>query len=298
MTELVVRHIDFRFDDSIPFHWNPGNPYWGNLVNFITLMAPPFERYAIRATRAALPRIHDQAVKEDAELFCRQEAQHARHHRAHMTLLTRKHPGLEGVLNDINASFEAMYRRESLDYHLAYVATVELCFGPLASFVIENREALFIDADPHIAGFMLWHLVEELEHRNSAIDIYRDVVGSHAYRLKTLAKTGRQLNEVGRIAREGFQPACASRSGWGGGGRRAGPVQFDSPAATTGSAVSTGGYAPALPPARPPAPAAVGGPVVYRSGGGDGHDPLLSTGPISTVTDAPGRTQLVFEEPW
>ena len=221
MTELVVRHIDFRFDDSIPFHWNPGNPYWGNLVNFITLMAPPFERYAIRATRAALPRIHDQAVKEDAELFCRQEAQHARHHRAHMTLLTRKHPGLEGVLNDINASFEAMYRRESLDYHLAYVATVELCFGPLASFVIENREALFIDADPHIAGFMLWHLVEELEHRNSAIDIYRDVVGSHAYRLKTLAKTGRQLNEVGRIAREGFNRHAPA----GPGGVEAGDVR-------------------------------------------------------------------------
>jgi len=218
---LVVRDIDFRFDDSIPFHWNPGNPCWGNLVNFITLIAPAFERYAIRATRAALPLIRDPAVRRDAELFCRQEAQHARHHIAHMALLLRQHPGLGDVVGAINASFEAMYRREPLRYHLAYVATVELCFGPLAAFFIDNRRVLFVDADPRIAAFILWHLVEEFEHRNSAIDIFNDVVGRHGYRLSTLPAVARQLAAIERIAREGFNRVVPA----GPGGVAAGDVR-------------------------------------------------------------------------
>lgn len=215
---LAVRDIDFRFDDSIPFHWNPGNPYWGNLVNFITLIAPAFERYAIRATREALPLIRNRAVREDAELFCRQEGQHARHHMAHMALLLRKQPGLQGVLEQINESFESMCRRETLHYHLAYVATVELCFGPLAAFFIDHRGALFIGADPRIASFILWHLVEEFEHRHSAIDIFDDVVGSHGFRLKTLPAVARQLAEVERIAREGFNDAAPLAPGGVGAG--------------------------------------------------------------------------------
>ena len=73
MTGLVVRDLDFRFDDDIALHWNPGNPHWSNLVNFITLIAPAFERYAIRATRDALPRIRNPAVRADAELFTSKE---------------------------------------------------------------------------------------------------------------------------------------------------------------------------------------------------------------------------------
>jgi predicted metal-dependent hydrolase len=204
LAELKIRKIDFRFDDSIPFHWNPANPCWGNLVNFITLIAPAFERYAIRATRDGMPEIESAAVRKDAELFCRQEAQHARHHIAHLSWLMRRHPGLEDVRDAINGSYEALAQRESLAFHLTYVATIELCFASLAKFIIDNRRVLFEGADPRIASFILWHLVEEFEHRNSAFDIYRDVVGSHLYRLKILPAVARHLSEIETIAREGF----------------------------------------------------------------------------------------------
>src|SRR6478752_3349984 len=91
---LKVRQIDFQFSDAIPFQCNPNNPYWSNFVNFITLIAPGFERYFIKAIRQVMPQIRNPAVKADADLFCQQEAQHSRQHLAHMKVLSAYYPGL------------------------------------------------------------------------------------------------------------------------------------------------------------------------------------------------------------
>lgn len=201
---LTVRQIDFQFSGHIPFQSNPDNPHWSNFVNFITLIAPGFERYFIKAIRQVMPEIKDAAVKADADLFCQQEAQHSRQHLAHMKVLSAYYPGLDDVRREVTASYERLFERESMEFHLSYAATVELCFGPLASFLVAHRDALFKGGDATIASFMLWHLVEEFEHRNSAIDVYNDVVGSYFYRVKSATGVVKHLAEIAKIVRDGF----------------------------------------------------------------------------------------------
>nr|WP_253073288.1 metal-dependent hydrolase [Sinobacterium norvegicum] len=99
------------------------------------------------------------------------------------------------------------------EFHLAYAAIVELCFGPFAQFVVDNRETLFVDADPRVASFFLWHMVEEFEHRNAAIDIYNDVVGSYWFRLKTVPKVIKHLAEINTIIETAFQQHCPPQTG-------------------------------------------------------------------------------------
>lgn len=201
---LKVRRIDFPFSAAIPFQCNPHNPHWSNFVNFITLIAPGFERYFIKAIRQVMPQIKDPAVRADADLFCQQEAQHSRLHLEHMKVLCGYFPGLDEVRRDVTASYERLFERESMAFHLSYAASIELCFGPLASFLVTHRDALFKGGDPTIASFLLWHLVEEFEHRNSAIDVYNDVVGSHWYRVKTAPKVALHIAEIAKIVRRGF----------------------------------------------------------------------------------------------
>lgn len=214
MSELKVRKIDFRFDDDIPFQSCPNNPHWGNFVNLITLIGPGFERYFIRAIREAMPRIRDQRVRQDAELFCQQEAQHSRQHLAHLRVLSNKYPGLAETAKQVTASYEKLLASKPLEFHLAYAATVELGFGPSAKFMINHRDALFAGGDRRIASFILWHFVEEFEHRNAAYDVYQDVVGSYLYRLRTAPRVARHLAEVYCICRAGLRDhvpadACA-----------------------------------------------------------------------------------------
>src|SRR6478752_6202225 len=126
MNTIKVRQIDFCFSETIPFQCNSNNPHWSNFVNFITLIAPGFERYFIKAIRQVLPQIKDAAVRADAELFCQQEAQHSRQHLAHMKVLSAYYPGLDQVRRDVTASYEQLFERESMKFHLSYAATVEL----------------------------------------------------------------------------------------------------------------------------------------------------------------------------
>lgn len=40
------------------------------------MIGPAFERYFIKAFKQAIPLLRDEALNQDAELFCHQEAQH------------------------------------------------------------------------------------------------------------------------------------------------------------------------------------------------------------------------------
>lgn len=205
MSNLKVRKIDFQFPDDIKLQWSPNNPYWGNCVNYASVIGPAFERYFIRTFREAMPQIHDPQVKEDAELFCQQEAQHSRHHLEHMRMLTRKYPGLEETRQQVLASYENLLATKDLKFHLAYAAGIELMFGPVARFVVDNRAALMGGSDSRIASFMLWHLVEEFEHRNSAYDVYNELIGNYWYRVKTFPQVAKHIYDVYKITMAGFE---------------------------------------------------------------------------------------------
>ena len=205
MSDLKVRKIDFQFDRDIDFQAFPETPEWGNFVNVITLIAPAFERYFIKAFRAVIPDMQDAALKSDAEAFCAQEAQHSKHHLAHLALLADYYPGLADTEKHIKASYEKLFNEETVDFHLAYAATVELTFGPIAKFVIDNKKDLFKGSDQRLASFILWHLVEEFEHRNSAIDVYKSQVGSYTYRMRTAPRVFKHIFDVYQISLNGFK---------------------------------------------------------------------------------------------
>jgi predicted metal-dependent hydrolase len=198
---LKVRSIDFQFTDDIPTEWNGHNPGWANAFHYLCFMAPGFERYFVRSVGRAIKDIRDPAVAEDARLFCRQEGQHARHHVAQLHMLERRYPGIESIISQITEHYDLLYEQESIPFHLAYMAVVEATFAPVTRFIIVNREHLFDDPDPRMASFMMWHFVEEYEHRHSAHDIFEDVVGSYTYRLRSTPKIVRHLAQAVGIIR-------------------------------------------------------------------------------------------------
>src|SRR4029453_6571501 len=167
MPRLTVRGPPFRIDASVPFQWQPANPSFGLFGNTFTFLAIAFERYIVTATRQAMPRITDPAVAEEAECFVRQEAQHARAHRMHANAMFTQYPGLEETLAAANAAYDRLLEREDVEFHLAYIATLEATFTPLFKMVFDNRRQLFAGGDERVGTLLLWHFVEEIEHRSS-----------------------------------------------------------------------------------------------------------------------------------
>jgi len=196
MTDLEIRQIPFEFDELTPFQWNPANPRFAMFCNAVSFFAPGFDKYIVLATRAARKRIQDPAVLDEADAFLQQEAQHARVHRQHLDALIAQHRGLQSTLDDMVASYDALYASEPLEFHLAYIANVEATFTPRFGMLLDHREHLFDDEDPRVASLLLWHFVEGIEHRSSAYILYSAVVPSRSYRLRRVPKVARHLRSL------------------------------------------------------------------------------------------------------
>jgi hypothetical protein len=50
--------------------------------------------------------------------------------------------------------------------------------------MLNNADTLFAPGDDRVASLFLWHFVEEIEHRSSALIIYDAIVGDPWYRMR------------------------------------------------------------------------------------------------------------------
>lgn len=204
MTDLQVRKIDFSFDETIPFQWLPSHPKFGLMADAISIMAIAFEKFIVTSTRRAIPLITDPAAAEEAEAFLRQEAQHAKNHRRHLAALISQYPDLQKTVDAAVASFDRIIETEPLRYQLAYTADLEATFTPIFKLMLDHEDVLFRPGDERVASLFLWHFVEEVEHRSSALIVYDAVVGDRWYRARVVRTVFRHVMQVYRDILAGF----------------------------------------------------------------------------------------------
>ena len=171
--DIVVRRIPFVLNEGIDPVWNPGKREWSHMVNGASLTMPYLEPFLIKTMREALPHIDDERLREEAQGFVEQEAQHYQNHRRYNDMLKSK--GYE-VLEQVEEGYRDEYAalsRCSLRWKLAYSAGFETMTVGVTEWLIRGRRKLFQNADPMVTSFVLWHMVEETEHKSVAIDVYR-----------------------------------------------------------------------------------------------------------------------------
>jgi predicted metal-dependent hydrolase len=172
--ELVVRRIPFEFPDDIRPHWKPDEPEWSHMVNGASLTMPYLEPFLIDSMRDALERVADPALREAARGFMAQEGQHFRQHRRYNEVLKANgYPELAKVEADMQRSYDRMRARRSLAFRMGYTAGFETMTLGVTSWLVEHRRDLFRDADSRVSSFVLWHMVEETEHKRVAFDVYQ-----------------------------------------------------------------------------------------------------------------------------
>ncbi len=193
MTELTVRRLRFDFGAPVPMVWQPDNPRFSHAVNMMSFIAICFEKMIVEAVREAKPHFTNPEVASEASAFLRQEAQHASAHRQHVAALIQRYPGLQQTLDGIMAAYDRMTTTKSLAYRLAYIANLEATFTPSFKFLLDNEDIMFRPGDDRVASLLLWHMVEEVEHRSSALIIYNTVVGRRLNRLRLLPSVIRHI---------------------------------------------------------------------------------------------------------
>jgi predicted metal-dependent hydrolase len=216
MTHLKVRRVRFDFaGGDIPFNWQPERPAFGMHCNVISFFAPGFEKFIVDATRQAIPLMRDPETVDEAEAFLRQEGQHSAAHLSHVRALIRRWPGLKETQDEVIASFDRLTATKPLAWRLAYTAVVEATFTPYFKVFLDHEDKLFKPGDERVASLFIWHFVEEIEHRSSALLVYDAVHDSYPYRVKTIAGVVKHIDEILKIISNGFQKHVPREDGGG-----------------------------------------------------------------------------------
>lgn len=218
MAHLIeVRKIPFDFENVAGPVWHPEQREWAHMVNGSSLTMPYLEPFLIKNVRDALPLVDDPELLADMKGFIGQEAQHYTNHRRwNEYLKQRGYPELAQVEEGFRRGYEQLSQR-SLAWRLAYTAGFETMTMGLTEWLINDRDALFENADEVVTSLVLWHMVEETEHKSVAFDVYQAVSGRYWLRIWGLVYGSLHLGFLARRAyrsmlkRDGLWSSLSSR---------------------------------------------------------------------------------------
>jgi predicted metal-dependent hydrolase len=209
---MTVRRLQFRFSDTMGGIWNPARPAFSHIVNSASLAMPFLEPYLIDTMRTARTRLSDPDLIADVDLYIGQEAAHFRQHqqfnRRLASLGYQSVPQMEAVLK---ADYQAFARDRSFAFNLAYAEGFEAMALTIGHMLIEDREYLFADGEPGVSSLILWHFVEEIEHKSATYDVFKALDGRYLWRVYGLLHA--MFHIMGRT-RQGYRALLIEDGLW------------------------------------------------------------------------------------
>ena len=174
--------MNFEFPDDIDPVFIEGDPEGSYAQVGFSLLLPYLEPYLIRTMKIAKGRVTDPDLLADLEKFSAQEGQHYREHRKFNDVI-RKHgfEHLKALEEDLDGDYQRFSKTKSLRFNLAYAEGFEALTTASALFSFE--QGFIGEMHPAAQDLWTWHLLEELEHRTVAFDVYDHVCGGYLYRL-------------------------------------------------------------------------------------------------------------------
>jgi predicted metal-dependent hydrolase len=177
----------FVVPDAADFHpvYVAGNAMASYQTSGLGLYVAVLEPFIVKATRRVLPKITNAALAEEADRFCRQEAQHyQQHERFNALIFNHGYPGLQERYEILRADFQRMLDAEDDRYRVGFVEgfesnTTQGALLQLKSGVLQHPKTL-----KPFGELWAWHMLEEFEHRNVAFDIYEHLYGDWPFRAR------------------------------------------------------------------------------------------------------------------
>lgn len=179
MDNFPVRPLSFdmREDSERNLVWSRTCPEFSVFINALGMHVPHFERYLIRALRAAKEQITDERLRRDVSAIIGQEAHHAKNFLHVNAALIRRYPSVGPVDAAAQAWFTEHGKTDSPKRLVGFTAGYETFTFLAGMIILENYERWFADSDPVMKAMWVWHQVEEVEHGAVAFEVYEHLYG-------------------------------------------------------------------------------------------------------------------------
>lgn len=189
-TSFPVRKIgnDYRDVGAAPDALIPGNPMISQMMCGISMFFPPGERFMIAAAKAVEDQIEEPALRAEIDAFVRQEAQHASEHsRANKYLARLVGLDSEQICREIVGLWEFIEKHASPKLRAGVTAATEHFTAINSEVVLSDLELADSFAEGKAKQMLMWHAIEECEHRAVMFDAHKDIGGSELDRIAIMA---------------------------------------------------------------------------------------------------------------
>jgi len=182
-----TRRIGFAYPSgSLRRHYVQGDLVMSHVVAVLSGLFPEGEDFFIRAVRRYAGQVTDPELKAQVGGFIGQEVTHGREHRALNDRL--REMGYPTRLVD-RFTYYLMIRSDRLFPHrfqLAVTAALEHYTATIAECLLSSAEARRLLGENEVRSVLLWHALEESEHKTVAFDVYRSTGGTERLRINTM----------------------------------------------------------------------------------------------------------------
>ena len=188
-TKIKVRRISFDYPET-PFdqrHFMDGDLVMSHIVAVLSAVFPEGEDYFVRSVRNFRDQITDPVLKQQVGGFIGQEAIHGREHRVINERLQELGYPTKRIDKFIGNRLRFDEKVTPPKFRLAVTAALEHYTATLAEVLLENAKAreLFGDSD-EVRSLLLWHAIEESEHKTVAFDVFQTISGDDRYRARVM----------------------------------------------------------------------------------------------------------------
>lgn len=182
--EIRARRMAFDMDEPMRTYCFQDNSLISTFFYALSCLFPEGERFFIHSVRHYRDQVTDPLLKEQIRGFIGQEAHHGHSHEG----MNDKLEGMGFPISRIVTRLEKrvkFLKTLSPQRQLALTVAMEHFTATLAEQVLENPD-YYSDIDPTMRKMLIWHAVEEIEHKAVAFDVYRQFVDNELLRKRVM----------------------------------------------------------------------------------------------------------------
>jgi len=185
--DVHTRRITFSYPSgTLRQHFVDDDLVMSHVVAVLSGMFPEGEDFFVRSVRDRKPKVTDPELLGQVAGFIGQEVTHGREHREVNERLAEMGYRSVKVDRHVKRLLGLGDRFLSKNQRLAITAALEHYTATLAECLLEKPEAQALLGDTEVRSLLLWHALEESEHKAVAFDVYRAAGGGEALRIWTM----------------------------------------------------------------------------------------------------------------
>jgi len=183
--EVPKREMEFdEWVAALPKYFaKDGDVVMSHILTVLSSTFPDGEDFFVRSVKAARDQITDPKLLADVDGFVGQEEMHGREHRVLNEHLADLGYPTRGISTYVRVLYWIRERIQSKKVNLAFTAALEHYTATLAELLLTTEEARNAVGKPGARDLLLWHALEEAEHKAVAFDVYKAVGGDETTRI-------------------------------------------------------------------------------------------------------------------